>query len=257
MAHEMAQNPNADHEPRPGALQPLYEQAYAALAERIRTGDYRPGSRLPSERALGEALGMSRLPVRRALTQLMVAGVVSRRDGRGWFVGSNGDAPVSEPPGRLVSFTAMARGRGLTPSSVVIEQHVREATLDEATCFRIAPGAPLFEVERRRLLDGIAVAVEVNRVPLNRAPWIQEIDLGASSLYEAFDHHGLAPARADCVIEVVDATPEQARLLGVEVGKGLLAVSTVTFDLDGAPIEAGRICYRGDRYRFETQLLRG
>jgi GntR family transcriptional regulator len=68
------------------ADQPLYEQAHAALAELIEAGTYRSGSRLPSERVLGEALGVSRLTLRRALEALVAEGVLQRRPSRGWFV---------------------------------------------------------------------------------------------------------------------------------------------------------------------------
>jgi GntR family transcriptional regulator len=236
------------------ASQPLYEQAYAELGRQIREGHFRPGSRLPSERALGASLGMSRLPIRRALTQLVSGGLVARRGARGWFVA--GEDPLSEPAGRLLSFTAMARERGLTASSVVISKQAREASIEESESLRIAPGAPVFELQRQRLLESIPVAVDVVRLPLLRAAWIEETDFSHESLHDAFEAHGIFPHRAECTVEVVEASPEQAELLGVTVGKGLLAVSSRTFDRDDAPIELNKICYRPDRYRFRTHLFR-
>ena len=240
--------------PGPPASQPLYEQAYDELGRLIRDGHYRPGSRLPSERALGASLGMSRLPIRRALAQLVNGGLVTRRGARGWFVA--GDDPLSEPAGRLLSFTAMARERGLAASSIVIAHDVRDASIEESESLRIAPGAPVFELRRQRLLESIPVAVDVVRVPLSRAPWIAQTDFSRESLHDSFEVHGVVPHRAECVVEVVEASAEQADLLGVKAGKGLLAVSSRTFDRDDSPIELSKICYRPDRYRFQTHLFR-
>jgi GntR family transcriptional regulator len=240
--------------PGPQAFQPLYEQAYDELGRLIREGLYRPGSRLPSERALGESLGMSRLPIRRALAQLVHAGLVTRSGARGWFVA--GEDPLSEPAGRLLSFTAMARERGLSASSIVLSSEVRDASIEESEALRIAPGAPVFELQRQRLLESIPVAVDVVRVPVTRLPWIVETNFAQTSLHDAFESHGVVPHRAECTVEVVEATALQAEMLGVKVGKGLLAVSSRTFDREDAPIELSRICYRPDRYRFQTHLFR-
>jgi len=63
------------------------ETVCAAVIERIKTAvrdqDYKPGSRLPSERALAEQLGIIRPTIREALRTLTVLGVVEARQGSG------------------------------------------------------------------------------------------------------------------------------------------------------------------------------
>jgi DNA-binding transcriptional MocR family regulator len=58
----------------------------AALRGRITHGELRPGLRLPSERALADQLGVSRVTVVRALTRLRLEGLVVTRHGSGTFV---------------------------------------------------------------------------------------------------------------------------------------------------------------------------
>jgi GntR family transcriptional regulator len=234
------------------AQQPLYEQVYDELAARIAT-DWRPGSRLPSERALCEALGVSRLTVHRALTLLSSNGLVDRRNGRGW---RTADTAVSEAPNELVGFSELAFGRGLTPSSVVLLAEVRESTLAEAELLRIAPGAQLFDLERLRLLDGVAVAVDRAQMPLVRAPFLPDVEFATASLHHTLGEHGVWPTTANYTVEVWDADARLAELLEVPVGKGLLAASGTTFDQDKVPIEIGWIAYRPDRYRLQTRLVR-
>lgn len=62
------------------------ERLADALGELVRSGDLLADTRLPSERALGAALGMSRGTVASALDHLAAEGLVERRHGSGTYV---------------------------------------------------------------------------------------------------------------------------------------------------------------------------
>jgi GntR family transcriptional repressor for pyruvate dehydrogenase complex len=64
----------------------LPEAVFEQLAADIVAGDLAPGEPLPSERALAEALGVSRPAVREALTRLAQAGLVDIRQGESTIV---------------------------------------------------------------------------------------------------------------------------------------------------------------------------
>ncbi|SMO92711.1 FadR/GntR family transcriptional regulator [Paracoccus laeviglucosivorans] len=76
-----------------------------ALAARMASGDYPPGSRLPAERQLAESLKVARNTLREALDILEVRGLIMRRAGAGSFVtepgGWDGSAPVIAATGPL------------------------------------------------------------------------------------------------------------------------------------------------------------
>jgi GntR family transcriptional regulator len=150
----------------------------------------------------------------------------------------------------------MARARGLTPSARVLNARVREGTLSEAEVLQIAPGAPVFELERLRLLDEIPIAVNRSLLPLGRAPWLPEIDFTTASLHKSLEAHDIWPTKATYVVEVLDADERLAQLLDVPVGKGLLLATGETFDQSGIAIELGWIANRPDRYRLRTTLVR-
>ncbi len=61
-------------------------------------------------------------------------------------------------------------------------------------------------------------------------------------------------AEAEETIETVLAGPEDARLLGVDVGLPLLLLSRHALDTGGQPVEWAQSWYRGDRYKFVTRL---
>jgi DNA-binding transcriptional MocR family regulator len=64
----------------------MTHEVAATLRGRIAHGEFRPGMRLPSERALAARLGVSRVTVVRALTRLRLEGLVVTRHGSGTFV---------------------------------------------------------------------------------------------------------------------------------------------------------------------------
>src|ERR1700755_798541 len=64
----------------------MTHEVAATLRGRIAHGEFRPGTRLPSERALAARLNVSRVTVVRALTRLRLGGLVVTRPGSGTFV---------------------------------------------------------------------------------------------------------------------------------------------------------------------------
>jgi GntR family transcriptional regulator len=231
--------------------QPLYAQVRQLLIDDLRDGDIQPGARLPSERELCERLGVSRVTIRRALSELVAEGVLESSAGRGWFA-SHGR--ISEPPNELLSFSNMASVRGVSTRARTLLQTVRPATLDEAEELAIAPGADLFEIERVRLLDEVAVALDRSRVPLALAPALATADLDTGSLFAVLADAGIKPSFAACSVEAIPADERVSELLGLAVGGPVLVVSQRMLDQNDRPVELGRIVYRGDRYRFQATL---
>lgn len=230
----------------------LYESCADALDRAIAQGTLKPGQRLASERALASTLGFTRLTVRRALQELAERGRLEPDERRGWQVVGG---PVSEPLNALMGFTQMARQRGLTATSRILSLEHREATLDEAETLRIAAGAPLLDLCRLRLLDERPTAIERLRMPRGRVRWPPDFDF-TGSIYAALESQGILPTRADAFVEVVDATPEEAQLLGLAPGRGLLCINCITVRADGLAFSLETTKYHPDRYRFRAVLER-
>lgn len=212
-----------------------------------------PGWRLPSERALAEHFGVSRVTLRRAMQELERDGVLER-DGRGWTVAG---PRIGEPPNELMSFSEMAAARGLRPAARVLGARFRPATLDESDVLGIAPGAVVFELARVRSMDDVPILFDRSLIPRSLVPGIEGTDFGSASLYETLENrYGLRPARARFSVEAVPADDADAQALEVEVGQPLLRCLQVTEDPNGRVIESCEMRYRGDRYRFRATLVR-
>jgi GntR family transcriptional regulator len=234
------------------AAQPLYHQVYRRIAQEIEHGELHPGDRLPSERWFCDELGVSRATVRRAIEELVSDGLVEPR-GRGSFV--SGEALV-EPPNTLMSLSELGRSRGLEASARVLATQLRPATIDEAEAFGIAPGADVFELERLRMLDGLPISLDHNRMPARLLPGAGELDFTSASLYAALEHAGHPLARADYELEARAADAPEAELLGLAEGAPVLYATTAAIGEDGRILDLGRTVYRADRYRFQATLMR-
>lgn len=90
----------------------LYERLYNHVLEDIRRGTLRSGDRVPSEKELAQAHGVSRITSMRALQNLKRAGLVERIRGKGTFVardlGRLGKMAAADrrPPGRARRLTS-------------------------------------------------------------------------------------------------------------------------------------------------------
>lgn len=68
---------------------PLYMQFKDILIKKIRSGELKPGSILPTEKELCMEYGISRYPVRQAMEELVGEGYLKRTRGKGTFVKSD------------------------------------------------------------------------------------------------------------------------------------------------------------------------
>src|ERR1700741_5452664 len=64
----------------------LYRQVADAVMASIKSGDFKPGARLPSERDLAASFKVSRPTIREAMIALEIRGLVESRHGSGIYI---------------------------------------------------------------------------------------------------------------------------------------------------------------------------
>lgn len=231
---------------------PLYIQIADGLLDQIEAGDLAPGDRLPSERQLSEQLGVNRMTLRRALRVLEGQGLLARRQGDGTYVA---ETKIERQAGRLVPFTRGMERRGYVPGARVITFEKRPVEASSARELGLPVSAPVYFVCRLRLLNQQPVMLERFTVPAHRFPGFERYDLSKRSAYDIMEkEYGVAVIRARQSLEPVVAGEYEARLLEVKPGAPLMLERRLAFDNRDQPVECGKDLYRGDRFRFTTEL---
>jgi GntR family transcriptional regulator len=232
---------------------PLYYQIRSRLLETIENGQLQPGDRVPSERELTERFGVSRMTARQAVSELETQGYLYRIQGKGTFV----SAPkLDQPLLGLTSFSEDMRSRGLEPGAMVLGAQEVPAGARVARELCVVETAPVYRVERLRLAGGEPMALETAFVSAARCRGLLDVSLEHESLYAVLrERFGLHLVRAAQRLEAVAANPYEAELLHVHEGTPLLLLERVSRDQADTPAEYVRSLYRGDRYRFVTELL--
>ena len=110
----MTDHPWLMHQPKKSTLVAEW------VLEQIRSQVYPEGTKLPSEREIAQTLGMSRPPVREALSALQIAGIVEIRPGDGTYVKS------ATPANEMVSNTISVLEESESPFEVMQARRVLE-----------------------------------------------------------------------------------------------------------------------------------
>lgn len=108
---------------------PKHKLVRDALARRIDTGVYAPGTMIPPEQDLCLEFGVSRITVRQAMASLVSEGLLNRHRGRGTFVHKPDDQNTNRE--RCISLI-MCNDLGLLMSQLIrgVEQAVAQAGYD-------------------------------------------------------------------------------------------------------------------------------
>jgi GntR family transcriptional regulator len=237
------------------SLLPYYHQLKQLLVREIAYRGLQPGDLLPGDNALCETYDVSRTVVRQALTELEFEGVIERVKGKGTYV-----ARPKTAEGLVQSLTGLfedvAAGGGHLRSEV---RTLRVVPADSqlAADLQIAPDDPVVLLERLRFVEEQPWVLTVTHLPHALAPGLEHEDLSDRSLYAVLEEtYGVRLARGRRSVEATVAPQQLATALGIAVGAPVLVLRSLSVDADGRPVESFVAYHRGDRSRFEVDLVR-
>jgi len=245
----------ADQSERPEAR--LVDEARHRLLDRISSGALRPGDKLGTERQLAAELSVSRSTLRQVLAVLAQAGVVRRVPGRagGTFVAHS---KVDRDLSVIVGLPEYLRRQGFVAGTRVLSATMSGADDSTATHLEVPAGSLVVDIVRIRLADAVPLSLERVRLPADLVPGLLELPLGGS-IYDLLDQrYGMKPQDVVEHLEVVEANPEEAALLGVADRAALLAITRTSRAADGTAFEYSNDLFRADRtcVTFRTKAER-
>lgn len=233
---------------------PLYFAVETALRDRIRTGEFRPGDPLPTEEALGQAYGVSRITVRRALEALTAQGLILRRRGVGSFI-----AETRQPGVRSVRLTGSLDEFLATAGALHLEVRGLQtiaATAPVAADLGVDIGDPVTWLELiSSLEDGPVIHLDIFFPDaVGREIGVADITAGVPVARTVERVTGLRIVTARQVIQPALADARSARALGIAADTPVLRLRRIYFTANRQAIELAVLTLHPDRYAYEIEF---
>ena len=147
----------------------------------------------------------------------------------------------------IVGLPEYLRRQGFVAGTRVLSATMTGADEQAAGQLCVPAGSLVIDIARIRLADGIPLSLERVQLPAEVFPGLLELSLGGS-IYDLLDeHYGITPQDVVEHLEVVEASPDEAALLGVGVRAPLLAITRTSSAASGTPFEFSQDLFRADR----------
>lgn len=230
---------------------PLHHQLFLVLRDQILRGLYEPGAQIPPEDQLGELFKVSRITVRRAVSDLHAQGLLVKRHGHGTFVRE--DLPAARPAptlGFIELFRKQAQDTLAKVLSITTEQPPALITLN----LQLEPSEKAVHVVRLRTAKGTPVMVIDAWLPEETGGSFTAANLREKAMHDILLEQGAKFGRVVQEITAVPAVPELANQLQAEVGSPLLRITRLLYDVGRKPLLHTTIFVSPDRSRVLADI---
>ena len=217
--------------PPPSSARLPGERIRADIAGKILSGEWPPGTRIPSEHALMVQYSCSRMTVNKVLTALATAGLVVRRRHAGSFVASpGGERAMME----IQDLAEEAARRGQPYRHEILASGLRDEAFRHVVCRHWIDARPYLVEDRLISLAEVPAAREENFASVPPGTWLLR-----TAPWSAAEH----------VIRACGADLNMADLLGIDAGAACLELRRRTWHARRLVTDV-TLTYPGDRHSF-------
>lgn len=232
---------------------PYYFQIASLLRRQIEQGELAAGARLPGEAELAGTFGVSKMPVRQALSLLAAEGLLNRKRGRGTFVARNFRTPKMFKLTGIIEDFAVQSAEGVL--RLLSAENV-PATAQLAGFFRVPEGEAIARFRRLRMVGDVPICYVSNYLRTEAAKRIRKADLRTLGMLRIIEKRLGAPIRhVHQTVEARTADSEVAEHLSLEVTAPVLYAETFIYGESGEPVEFSRNFFPGGRYKYSVDLV--
>lgn len=227
-----------------------YSELLSRLREKIQSGEWEEGRKLPTERELSEEYGVSRATVRKALDILEQRGQVYRKQGKGTFVKNK---PFDHKLSKSYSLREELRRRGIRCTVKILEFSLIYP--DSEVCSRLNVTKERRVIRLRRLFyaDMVPFALDTTYLPHDLFSEATPEQIDQNGLYNTFAKMGLSISRAVETIRGARLREDEARLLHIEPDVTVMQKSRVAYD-GARAIEFSDGVVRSDFFSYTVEL---
>jgi DNA-binding GntR family transcriptional regulator len=209
------------------------------------------GTKLPSEREIGDMFKLTRVTVRQALQNLEAEGLIYRQNRRGWFVTP---PTVTYDPASHLSFNLYVAEQGGTPHTEKLVQQVEPANADIAQLMRIPEGTPVLFLHRRRYIDQRPVLIEKMYINIDLLPGIETEDLTQSLSQLLHTKYQREYRDMDLSFKSTSLPANAANDLGISAGQPGLHIERINYTSDKKVLEIDYEFWRHDAVNIHISV---
>jgi GntR family transcriptional regulator len=232
---------------------PLYTRIKEYLAEMILSGKLKPESKIQSEREFSEDLGVSRMTVRKALTELVNEGLLERKHGSGTYVAK---PKITYESVELVNYIQAMELRNIATSTQLLEFNEMVTSRRLSEILEIEIGAPIYHLVLLRFDNRVPVILERGYFPSEYYPKMEDWNLEKTSTIDLITSvYGIRLGRISQSVEAVAATDQVAQQLRVDEGIPLLLLTRLIISRDTEkPVLFSQDFLRSDYARIHSDI---
>lgn len=233
---------------------PLYKQVKTKLLESIRSGEWRPGQAILSERMLAERYSVSIGTLRKAVDELENENILVRHQGRGTFVASHNKDRL------LFYFFHIVRHdtkEKYYPDVELIRFEEDVACAETAAKLHIPINAPIFRYFNRLSLEGQPAVIDQIIVAQDRFPGLSERLLleRESTIYRLYqESFGVTVISAEERIRAVISDAQHTEWLALPDPQSVLMIRRVAYTYQHVPVEWRLSLVDTRHYEYTTTL---
>jgi len=229
----------------------VYSQVSRSLEHEIKSL-HRPGDYLPSEQELASRFSVNRHTIRRAIDELVNAGLVERRHGRGTVIL---DPALDYSIGENSRFTEFLESRGKTTDSKVLRKLVVPASGGVSRRLGVTDGDPVIWIETLRQVDHIPFCIISHFIPHKQFESIETGYNGGSLHRFIKENLNIKLRRTDSLITAVLPQGDDALHLSMPQQMPVLRVKSLNVDIHtDLPVEYAVTRFRSDRIQLAVNL---
>lgn len=211
---------------------PLYRQMIEAIKSDIANNVLKPNDQIPTEIELSEKYDVSRITVRKAVTELVEEGYLIKQQGVGTFVA---EAKLERNMRKFMGFSMSCEIRGKKPSSDLVFAGLVDATERDKRELGLSEHiTKVLSIKRVRYCDDNPVMIEDSHFSIDYSFLLTE-DL-TRSLYEILNKYNIFLTDGRTELDVCFATEEEANLLSISCDTPLLLVKSLCYDKAGVTV---------------------
>lgn len=235
---------------------PLYHELASWLEQKLRSGEYSDGVKIPGDTQLATELGVSIITVRAAMKVLIEKHLIARYPGKGTFVLKKNSVRAVWGLGSLEDLIAI----GFQSSIKLLDMGHVVAPAWVAEKFSQPARKKIFWCQTLRISYGEPFVITDVYLPTNIGNALNRINL-----YKTLKKKRLVSTIVEetCGIFIADihqtmgaelAKNQIAKTLKVAEGTPLLTVERYYFTSDGTLVQIGRSSHRVDHYKYTINL---